>query len=368
LNFISWHAYSTDPQTEKEMTSYNKNAATLVRDWLSYFNFEADMPLVVDEWNYDSGANILPERQEKAYIAASYIPARLKNMYEAGIDYQVFFSMEDFQDTKEGVTMNVGAFLFEQDSSGYKSGAKSLFNIFKMLNSLGNNLMLPQAKINDDFVGVIPTKKQEDLIILVYNYVDQDIFRNYISRNIALLKEKERKSVIAVIKSDKIQKIMQGTLDPAALPVSNRVKALFKKAQQLNETASRFKSMPRNLKISVKNLKNDNYLYSRFITDNNCVLDCEFKPVEEKDAAVSDNTFQQTISLDPYSVQMIVLKPKPQEASAPKDVSAPAAVLETEENKTLESKEDVKIQDANPALNNTTVLPEKDQNTTSGSE
>jgi hypothetical protein len=368
LNFISWHAYSTDPQTEKEMTSYNKNAARLVRDWLSYFNFEADMPLVVDEWNYDSGANILPERQEKAYIAASYIPARLKNMYEAGIDYQVFFSLEDFHNTREGVTMNVGAFLFEQEAAGYKSGPKSLFNVFKMLNSLGNHLMLSQAKINDDFVGVIPTKNQEDLIILVYNYVDQDIFRNYISRNIALLKEKERRAVIAVIKSDKMQKIMQGTLDPSVLRASNRVKNLFKKAQQLNDTASRFKSMPRNLKVSVKNLKSDNYLYSRFSADEKCVLDCEFKPVEEKDAAVSDNIFQETLSLAPYSVQMIVLRPKPKEAPAPQDVSAPEAVPEIIENATLESKEEIKTQDINLTLNITAVSPEKVQNITDSSE
>jgi len=368
LNFISWHAYSTDPQTEKEMTSYNKNAASLIRNWLSYFNFEADMPLVVDEWNYDSGANILPERREKAYIAASYIPARLKNMYEAGIDYQVFFSLEDFQNTKEGVTMNVGAFLFEQDAAGYKSGVKSLFNSFKMLNSLGNHLMLPQAKINDDFVGAIPTKKQDDLIILVYNYIDPDIFKNHISRNIALLKEKERKSVIAVIKSDKMQKIMQGTLDPSVLRASNRVKALFKKAQQLNDAASRFKSMPRNLKVSVKNLKTNYYSYSRFSADDKCVLDCEFKPVEEKDVAVSDNTFHETFSLDPYSVQMIVLKPKSQEAPAPQDVSRPAAAQEAVQNQTLEIKEDVKMQDINSTLSNIAVSPEKNQNNTSSTE
>ena len=35
LDFISWHAYSTDPGAEKEMTGYNKSSVDLVRTWLS---------------------------------------------------------------------------------------------------------------------------------------------------------------------------------------------------------------------------------------------------------------------------------------------------------------------------------------------
>lgn len=89
LDFISWHAYSTDPKVEFEVTRYNKTSIALIRDWLTYFNFDKDTPLIIDEWNYDSGANLLPERAEAANIGASFIPSRLKNMYEAGLDYQL---------------------------------------------------------------------------------------------------------------------------------------------------------------------------------------------------------------------------------------------------------------------------------------
>ncbi|MGB4521451.1 MAG: hypothetical protein WBI28_05930, partial [Candidatus Omnitrophota bacterium] len=66
LDFITWHAYSTDPKAEKEVIRYNKNAIALVRDWLTYFHFNRDTPLVIDEWNFDSGANVLPERGENS--------------------------------------------------------------------------------------------------------------------------------------------------------------------------------------------------------------------------------------------------------------------------------------------------------------
>ncbi len=62
LDFISWHAYSSDPQADNEITRYSKTAIAVIRDWLSYFHFARDLALIVDEWKYDSGANVLAER------------------------------------------------------------------------------------------------------------------------------------------------------------------------------------------------------------------------------------------------------------------------------------------------------------------
>ena len=324
LNFISWHAYSTDPKTEKEITLYNKNSVKLIRDWLSYFHFEKDISLVVDEWNYDSGTNILAERRDKSYICASYIPSRLKNMYEAGVNYQVFFSLEDFQDNKEGVVRNTGIFWFEQGPSTDKGGAKSIYNVFRMLRALGNNLFLPQAKLNDEFVGVIATKDQDDLVLLIYNYIDPDIFKNHLSRNIALLNAAERKSVLAVIKSDKLDRIMRRELDVSVLRLTNKVKTLLKKAQEINASAEKFKLSPRNMNLAIKNLK-DNYLYQKYTVNESCGLSCEFMPTEEKEITATD-LYTESIVLEPYSVNMIVLKKKPKELeSSAKSEQTPIA-------------------------------------------
>jgi hypothetical protein len=317
LNFISWHAYSTDPKIEKEITRYNKTSAALIRNWLSYFSFEKDTPLIVDEWNYDSGTNILAERKEKAYISASYIPSRIKNMYEAGIDYQLFFSLEDFQDNKEGVVRNVGIFWLEQYPSGYKGGPKSLFNVFQMLNALGKNLLLPQTKLNDEFVGVIVTKKEDDYAVLIYNYIDPDIARNYLSRNIALLNDGERKSLLAIIKSDRLARIMRKELDISSLRLTNKVKNFLKKAQEANDYAEKFKSAPRNLNFTIKNLKDD-YFYQIYSVDESCNVSCDFAPIAEKEIAATD-VYQEKIVLKPYSVNLIVLKKKPKELEKPKE-------------------------------------------------
>ena len=71
LDFLSWHAYSSDPYTEKETTTYNKPVSELIRDWLTFFRFDKNTPLIIDEWNFDSGSNIAEERGARAQICAS---------------------------------------------------------------------------------------------------------------------------------------------------------------------------------------------------------------------------------------------------------------------------------------------------------
>lgn len=44
LDFITWHAYSTDPKAEKENTPYNNIVPVLIRDWLTYFNLDKNTP------------------------------------------------------------------------------------------------------------------------------------------------------------------------------------------------------------------------------------------------------------------------------------------------------------------------------------
>jgi hypothetical protein len=317
LDFISWHAYSTDPKTEKEMTSYNKSSVALMRDWLSYFNMERVL-LIVDEWNYDNGVNLSAERRDRVFVSASYIPARLKNMYEAGIDHQVFFSLEDFQYNKEGIERNVGVFWFTPDPAAYNGGAKSTYNVFRELSSLGSSMFVHAPKLGDEFVGVIPTKSQDRIALLVYNYIDPDIFRNYLSRNIALLNEGERRALLAIIKSDKLDKILRRQLDATTLPVSNRVKAMLKKAQELNDSAARFSAAGRNIKIVIKNLKED-YIAERYTVDSACNSNCDLLPVEIEQA-VSGGAASINLVLNPYSVNLVVLTKKEKEELRPQEI------------------------------------------------
>lgn len=315
LDFISWHAYSTDPRTEKEMTVYNKTSVALIRDWLSYFNFPKDTPLLVDEWNYDSGQNILAERKEKAYIGASFIPARLRHMYEADINYQLFFSLEDFQDNKEGVARNVGAFWFEAADSGYIGGSKAVYNAFRMLSMLGKAMYISPSKINDEFVGVVATRSEDSLAILIYNYIDPDILRSLLSRSIATLGDGERKALLEIIKSDVLEKLKRKETEISAIRAPGKTRSLLKKALELNEAAGRFVDLPRQLKLGIKNLKKD-YLYTRYSVSPACSLNCEFAPIEEKSISFSEDLYSEKISLNPYSINLIILKPKPEEAKA----------------------------------------------------
>jgi beta-xylosidase len=359
LDFISWHAYSTDPRTEKEMTVYNKSSVALLRDWLSYFNFPKDLPLVVDEWNYDSGQNILSERKDKAYIGASFIPARLRHMYEADINYQLFFSLEDFQDNLEGVARNVGAFWFEPAESGYAGGNKATYNVFRMLSALGGSMYISPSKISDEFAGMIATRSEDNFAILIYNYIDPDILRSFLSRNIATLGDGERKALLDIVKSDTLEKIKRKEVDINSLQAPGKTKNLLRRSLDVFESSQRMIETPRQLKLGIKNLKND-YSYTRYAVDSACGLNCEFIPAEEKSITFNEGVYWEKLTLKPYSVQLIVLKPKPVElkvAPAPKPEEPEASPMPAA---AAEKKEPV------VEANNATV-PEPGQNATAAS-
>ena len=325
LDFITWHGYSTSPYAEKENTIYKKTAVALIRDWLTYFGFARDTQLIIDEWNYDRDANVLPERQERSFVSASYIPSRIKNMYEAGIDCQLYFCLEDFQNNKEGVVRNVGIFSYDPESSEYKGTPKATYNAFRMLANLGSNMFL--QKLDDEFVGIIATKGEDYFVILVYNYVDPEITLNFFSKNISTLNKSDRKALLGIIKSDKLKRILSSQLDISKLRESNKVKVLLKKAKELRESAKKFETETRNLKLGIKNLK-ENYLYFRYTVDSSCSSGCDFVAKEEKEVTAGD-LYQETLALSPYSLNLIILKKKPKEpekVTPPEITEQPAAV------------------------------------------
>lgn len=324
LDFISWHGFSTSSFAEKENSIYNKPVIKLIRDWLSYFNFPRDTPLVIDEWNYDRSANVLPERKEKSFIAASFIPSRIKNMYEAGIDNQIYFCLEDFQSNKEGIVRNVGIFSFDPEHSTYRGSPKAIYNVFKVLNNLGNSII--SAKLEDEFVGLIPTKDKDYISILIYNYIDPEIATNYLSKNISTLNSSERKFLLNIIKSEDFEKIIQGASDVSILRTTNKVKSLLKKTQELAQKAKKFESASRNIKLTIKNLKED-YVYQIYKIDSSCSLNCEFSPSQEQEIKQTDS-YQQDLSLKPYSVFLIIWKKKP----LPPQTQAPEGTVPTATN------------------------------------
>jgi len=307
LDFISWHAYSSDPALEKQDTIYNKPFIKLIREWLSYFHFESKLPLIIDEWNFDTIANIASGRGKDAYLAASFIPARLKNMQEAGVDYQTYFCLEDFGGNKEGATRNLGVFSFDTEHSDYKAYAKAGYNTLRMLNLLGNELLPVESA--DDFVGIIPTKSLDYLALLVYNYIDPQAAMNYLSRNIVYLNSAEKKTVLNIVKSDRIEKILSGQLDLSALRLSPKAKNMLNHTIELNNLARKFSAGTRKVKISFKGAK-DTYMLSRYVVDNSCSRDCAFKAGDEKEVDFNQG-YAETMELSPYSAQLLVFKKKP---------------------------------------------------------
>ncbi len=308
LDFISWHAYSTDPQAEAELTRYRKNVAGLVRDWLSYFKFKKMPPLIIDEWNYDSGENISAGRAGAANICASFIPSRAKNMYRAGINRQVYFCLEDFQGNKEQVNRNLGLFWLDAQAAEYKGGSKPSYLSLRMLNAMGKDMfIIPEIK--DQFVGAIATKSKDSIILIFYNYIDPNIGKNFISRNIWHLNDAERRILLSLVKSEELDKIISRQLAASSLRLTLKLRAMFKKAQELNSQAELAKNNPRRVSLKIGGLSG-NYTCEKYVIDAATNKAVDFKPREEKEILQATG-YSDSLQLAPYSVQMIVLKKKP---------------------------------------------------------
>jgi len=329
LDFISWHAYSSDPGLEENQnTVYGNSVVGLIRDWAEYFHFDRATPLIIDEWNFDRNVNLTQDRADKSYITASFIPSRLKSMSAAGLDNQIYFALEDFQIDKEGINRNLGVFAFDAERTAYKGSAKASYNVFRMLAGLEDYLL--DAKIEDEFIGIIPTKSKDALALLVYNYIDPDIAVNYISRNIVNLGASPRKVLLNIIKSDRFEKILSKSLDLSTLRLDDSVRGILSKAVELDTLAKKFISTDRKLKLSFKGLK-EVYAYSRYMVSGSCAFDCDFSPVEEKELDF-DQPQPLDLDLTPYSVQLLVFKKKPAAALAPAPSSATTTAAETARN------------------------------------
>jgi hypothetical protein len=366
LNFITWHSYSSDPSKEKETTAYKKTPAELIREWLSYFNFSKDIPLIVDEWNYDTGRNVLAERKEESFITASYIPHRIKNFYAQGFDYQIYFSLEDFWNEAEGVVRNVGVFWFDPHAKAYKGEPKIIYNVFKMLSGLGNEFF-DKVKFSDEFVRVIATRTKDGFVLLISNYIDPDIAQSYLSRNLSTIRPAETRELLRLVKNGVIEKVMSKETDLSKVRCRPRVRALIKKALEQKDLAERLKNRPRKLTIIFKNLKDD-YISQRYAIDSSCSLNCDFAPLLETQILRDANSqAQEILSLNPYSVYMLVLKKKPKEPPPP-----PPPPQEVSDNQTLanitvrETITNATTNSTTTAINNTrtNVTPNNKTNTT----
>jgi hypothetical protein len=308
LDFISWHAYSSNAQPELAGTIYNKNPVQLIRNWLKYFGFSQDTPIIIDEWNFDLNKNMAVERSVRAFIAASFIPARLDKMNAAGIDRQVYFALEDFQNNKENVDRNIGVFSFDSESSSYDAKPKPAFNVFKMLKMLGADSYA--LNFSDPFVGVIATKSEDALKILIYYYIDPLAADSYMADNISSLNSDERGIIVAMVKSGQLQNILLGQDDITALHTTNRIKAFLKAAKDALDLAKKAMDSSRKLKLNIRGLK-DNYSYERYTVDSSCSSNCDFSPKEEKELPAAD-ILNENLTLNPYSVHLIILNKKPQ--------------------------------------------------------
>ena len=326
LDFISWHAYSSYPFVESEETSYGKSGIELIREWLSYFELDPQTPLVVSEWNYDTGITLDPKRDEESHISASYIPSRIRNMASQGIDYQILFCLQDFKNEELGINRNLGLF---------KEKAKRNFYVVKMINSLGNELYT-SSRTDLEFFGIIATKREKGPALLLFNYIDPEIAKGFVSSHLSDLAPKDIELLLDLTGSQDWEEILK----------NEKLGPKLSKANKLNEEAKLLQQKDRIINLKISNLKGS-YLYEKYVVDQSDTLNYFNLAVKEKEITsvdgvypvrnktpemsaaplvrISNGVYEEKIILKPYSVVLILLGKNPE--------PEPEAALEEKEAK-----------------------------------
>ncbi|MBU1090811.1 MAG: hypothetical protein KKC42_03090, partial [Candidatus Omnitrophica bacterium] len=140
----------------------------------------------------------------------------------------------------------------------------------------------------------------------------------------------DRNRLLRFIKSDKFEKFLKGELEVSgSRRLRKKVKVMLEKARVMNNRAKLFVQEPRNIKFVIKNLKGS-YIYEKYVVDSSCQIDCPFKAVETKEVVTSD-VYTERLTMNPYSLNLIILDLKPAEAEEEKEAEEPAvpAVEET---------------------------------------
>ncbi|MCX7662039.1 MAG: hypothetical protein N2Z79_05105, partial [Candidatus Omnitrophica bacterium] len=235
---------------------------------------------------------------------------------------QVYFSLEDFFLTEEGVLRNTGVFKVSHNDLQ----PKLILNTFKALTLLGDKFYLDSLKLKDEFVGLIATKRKEGYAILIYNYIDPEYLLNFFSRFVVLLNPREQRFILECIQSQELEKIVSQerfSFSVSALGYivklltspwriffgkeTSNLKELLDKAKKLQNKVNIYKSNPRLLKINLKNFLSGEYLFRIYTVKKDSSLD--FLPVEEKEQLIQ-NGHTEVLALEPYSISLLVIEKK----------------------------------------------------------
>lgn len=303
LDFISWKAFSTEASAENQAAAYNRTLPKLIKEWLSYFGLKQEVALVMDAWNWGiDDRKFLDERQVYSYIAASFIPARLKNMNEAGLDRAVFYSLQDQQDEKGNPVNNFGMLIVQEKHNRKEVSARATYSVYRFLSLLGNEFF-PALSAGDGSVGGLATKRNSDVALLFWHYSDPYLVRNQLERVFISLSGKEQNTLLEIIKSNRLKDLLNKKITAGELTDSDKLKRSLEELAQLYEKAEQSKS--HRISLTLKNIKGW-YQYRRYAVDEICAKHCEFRPVEQKAVNITGD-YIETVNIEPYSVVFITL-------------------------------------------------------------
>lgn len=339
LDFVVFHSFNNHPALWEIMASDLKN-------WLKEFGFDPRIPLFVAEWSSWEGPPVTSHpyssKDHDTEFVASYIIATLSAMNGAGISYDTFTTLFDpgSTDDKE-FTGNFGLFTKNLIT-------KASYNSFKMLSMLEGDLI--QSTTNAPFIYTIASMSNEKIFLIISNFIPTPkMYKQLIA--VDLQKKGHKKDTLKLAQQDIINYLKGDKNSGAKLSekLRNDLDEVVKK-YNLNYKTSQYRERnPLETEISFKHLQDKKYKIEEYLIDSDNSNAFAFREKIEsslseikkafktkkisKDSALKeadaindnknirlekigerplvkiDNNYSCKVSLKPYSVMLLILKP-----------------------------------------------------------
>lgn len=326
IDYINWHQFNADPLCTN---SYGEPVKT-IRGWLKKYGYNENTELLIGEWiiwQYFGKEHGFLNTEHDTEINASHIVSSLLAMDEAGITRHCYaYLIDSFPGKGKEFVGDFGLFT--------KHGiTKANFNAFKALSMLDGQRIWVDNK--DLTIRAVATKKDERIAILVSNFVpwgqmSKVSYGNMLKEKGFTKKDKERMG----IDKKQIQNLLSGAKSVTSLNASKKQKDDIQEIISIAQGYEERRKNPVTLRLNILGAPDREYQYETYLIDSKHsnsyaiqeklqqayfskgmsikeINDLQGVRLEKvKTGIIKNIKHPDSIVLEPYAVQLIILTPK----------------------------------------------------------
>lgn len=162
IDFVSWHNFGVTPEEGWE-------GVTEIKRWLAGAGYSPGSPQVVDEWNRWGTFPDWFDPTRDGALGAAYIPAALHEMDRAGVTFQAYAGLQDFNVPRRGEAF-IGDFGLLTRQPLIKKAAFHVMNMLALLEDTRVQISVSPEVVDAEGLGVLATGRPGRVVALLHRF------------------------------------------------------------------------------------------------------------------------------------------------------------------------------------------------------